>query len=43
MHALLLGPHVLIWFAGAYLFGVGGFWISFVETLPAERIAGEIG
>src|SRR5260370_19248686 len=34
MHALLLALQVLIWFAGAYLFGVGSFWISFVETLP---------
>jgi hypothetical protein len=39
MHVLLLGPQVLIWFTGAYLFGVGGFWISFVETLPTDSIA----
>ncbi len=43
MHALALGPQILIWFAGAFVFGVGSFWISFAETLPAERIPGEVG
>jgi hypothetical protein len=38
MHVLLLGPQVLIWFSAAYLFGVGGFWMSFVETLPTASI-----
>jgi hypothetical protein len=38
MHVLLLGPQVLIWFSVAYLLGVGGFWISFVETLPTASI-----
>ena len=30
----LLGFQVLIWLSGAYVMGVGGFWVSFVETLP---------
>jgi len=34
MDELLLGSQLLIWFSGAYVLGVGGFWISFVETLP---------
>jgi hypothetical protein len=34
MDELLLGSQVLIWFSGAYVLGIGGFWISFVETLP---------
>ena len=43
MHVLLLGPQVLIWFSAAYLCGVGGFWISFVETLPTASIPGDAG
>jgi hypothetical protein len=35
MYLLLLAPQVLIWFAPAFLFGTGGFWISFAETLTA--------
>jgi hypothetical protein len=35
MYLLLLAPQVLIWFAAAFLFGTGGFWISFAETLTA--------
>ena len=43
MHVLLFGPQVLIWFSAAYLFGVGGFWISFAETLPTASIPGDAG
>jgi hypothetical protein len=35
MNLLLLAPQVLIWFAPSFLFGTGGFWISFAETLTA--------
>jgi hypothetical protein len=35
MYILPLAPHVLIWFTAAFLFGTGGFWMSFAETLAA--------
>jgi hypothetical protein len=43
MHLVLLGPQVLIWFSAAYVFGVGSFWISFVETLPTDSIPDDAG
>jgi hypothetical protein len=43
MDVFLFGPKVLIWFSAAYLFGVGGFWISFAETLSAASIPSAAG
>jgi hypothetical protein len=43
MYLLLLAPHVLIWFSAAFLFGVGGFWISFADTLAMASLPGDAG
>jgi hypothetical protein len=41
MDELLLGSQELIWLSGADVLGVGGFWISFAETLPPASIRGD--